>query len=88
MITFTQKDTIGAFQFFLEHFEFRYEKYTFHLLLKLFLKYLDDDINKSYLHTEREDVIQIIKKHIFSYYKKIDFNLQYTKEEIKNIVKI
>lgn len=86
MITFTQKDTIEGFQIFIEQFEFRETTYNFYLLMKLYLKWLNYDIENGYEQNEKEQVRTLIKKHLFSYFRTLDFSVQYNKEEILEII--
>ena len=44
MINFTEQDSVDSFHFFLENFEFRKPTYNFHILLGIFMKSLEDEI--------------------------------------------
>lgn len=86
MITFTTRDCLDSFEFFIENFEFRRESYNFHTLLGLFMRSIDNEIQDGYSQNEWQDVKSTIKKAIYRHFKDIDFSTYYNKEEIMNIV--
>ncbi len=46
MITFTNRDTLDSFEWFIENFEFRHSHYNFYTLLGIFMKSLEKDIQE------------------------------------------
>ena len=86
MINFTERDSVDSFQFFIENFEFRKSTYNFHILLGIFMKSLENDIQENYPKNEWQEVRNSIKKAIYKYFKDVDFSIYYNKEEILKIV--
>ncbi len=86
MITFTKRDTLDSFEWFIENFEFRYELYNFYTLIGIFMKSLEQDIKNGYKTEEQEQVRKVIKSTICRHFGRIDFNILYTRAEIEKIV--
>lgn len=86
MISFTERDSVDSFQFFIENFEFRKSTYNFHILLGIFMKSLEQEIQEGYKKEEWQEVRNLIKKAIYKHFKDINFSTYYNKEEILKIV--
>lgn len=86
MINFTERDSVDSFEFFIENFEFRKSTYNFHILLGIFMKSLEQEIQEGYKKEEWQEVRNLIKKAIYKHFKDIDFSTYYNKEEILKIV--
>ena len=86
MINFTERDSVDSFEFFIENFEFRKSTYNFHILLGIFMKSLEQEIQEGYKKEEWQEVRNSIKKAIYKHFKDIDFSTYYNKEEILKIV--
>lgn len=86
MINFTERDSVDSFEFFMENFEFRKSTYNFHILLGIFMKSLEQEIQEGYKKEEWQEVRNLIKKAIYKHFKDIDFSTYYNKEEILKIV--
>lgn len=86
MINFTERDSVDSFQFFIENFEFRKSTYNFHILLGIFMKSLEQEIQEGYKKEEWQEVRNLIKKAIYKHFKDINFSTYYNKEEILKIV--
>lgn len=86
MINFTEKDCVDSFEFFMENFEFRKSTYNFHILLGIFMKSLENEIQEGYEKEEWQEVRNLIKKAIYKHFKDINFSTYYNKEEILKIV--
>lgn len=86
MINFTERDSVDSFEFFMENFEFRKSTYNFHILLGIFMKSLENEIQEGYEKEEWQEVRNLIKKAIYKHFKDIDFSTYYNKEEILKIV--
>lgn len=86
MINFTERDSVDSFEFFIENFEFRKSTYNFHILLGIFMKSLEQEIQEGYKKEEWQEVRNLIKKAIYKYFKDINFSTYYNKEEILKIV--
>lgn len=85
MINFTEQDSVDSFHFFLENFEFRKSTYNFHILLGIFMKSLEDEIQEGFEKSEWQDIRNAIKKAIYKHYKNVNFSTYYNKEEILQI---
>lgn len=86
MINFTERDSVDSFEFFIENFEFRKSTYNFHILLGIFMKSLEQEIQEGYQKEEWQEVRNSIKKAIYKHFKDINFSTYYNKEEILKIV--
>lgn len=86
MINFTERDSVDSFEFFMENFEFRKSTYNFHILLGIFMKSLEQEIQEGYKKEEWQEVRNLIKKAIYKHFKDINFSTYYNKEEILKIV--
>lgn len=86
MINFTERDSVDSFEFFIENFEFRKSTYNFHILLGIFMKSLEQEIQEGYEKEEWQEVRNLIKKAIYKHFKDINFSTYYNKEEILKIV--
>lgn len=86
MITFTKRDCLDSFEFFIEGFEFRRPQYNFHTLLGIFMKDLESDIQKGYNTQEQEEVKKFIKQAIYKRFGRINFNEFYDRKEIEKII--
>ncbi len=86
MINFTERDSVDSFEFFIENFEFRKSTYNFHILLGIFMKSLEQEIQEGYTKEEWQEVRNLIKKAIYKHFKDINFSTYYNKEEILKIV--
>ena len=86
MINFTERDSVDSFEFFMENFEFRKSTYNFHILLGIFMKSLEQEIQEGYKKEEWQEVRSLIKKAIYKHFKDINFSTYYNKEEILKIV--
>ena len=86
MINFTERDSVDSFEFFIENFEFRKSTYNFHILLGIFMKSLEQEIQEGYKQEEWQEVRNLIKKAIYKHFKDINFSTYYNKEEILKIV--
>lgn len=86
MINFTERDSVDSFEFFIENFEFRKSTYNFHILLGIFMKSLEQEIQEGYQKEEWQEVRNLIKKAIYKHFKDINFSTYYNKEEILKIV--
>lgn len=86
MINFTERDSVDSFEFFIENFEFRKSTYNFHILLGIFMKSLEQEIQEGYKKEEWQEVRNLIKKAIYKHFKDTDFSTYYNKEEILKIV--
>ncbi len=86
MINFTERDSVDSFEFFIENFEFRKSTYNFHILLGIFMKSLEQEIQEGYKKEEWQEVRNLIKKAIYKHFKDINFSTYYNKEEILKIV--
>lgn len=86
MINFTERDSVDSFEFFMENFEFRKSTYNFHILLGIFMKSLEQEIQEGYEKEEWQEVRNLIKKAIYKHFKDINFSTYYNKEEILKIV--
>lgn len=86
MINFTERDSVDSFEFFIENFEFRKSTYNFHILLGIFMKSLEQEIQEGYKKEEWQEVRDLIKKAIYKHFKDINFSTYYNKEEILKIV--
>lgn len=86
MINFTERDSVDSFEFFIENFEFRKFTYNFHILLGIFMKSLEQEIQEGYKKEEWQEVRNLIKKAIYKHFKDINFSTYYNKEEILKIV--
>ena len=86
MINFTERDSVDSFEFFIESFEFRKSTYNFHILLGIFMKSLEQEIQEGYKKEEWQEVRNLIKKAIYKHFKNINFSTYYNKEEILKIV--
>ena len=71
MITFTKRDCLDSFEFFIENFEFRNAQYNFHTLLGIFMKELESDIQEGYELQEQDEVKKFIKQTIYKRFKNI-----------------
>ena len=86
MINFTERDSVDSFEFFIENFEFRKSTYNFHILLGIFMKSLEQEIQEGYKKEEWQEVRNLLKKAIYKHFKDINFSTYYNKEEILKIV--
>ena len=86
MINFTERDSVDSFEFFIENFEFRKSTYNFHILLGIFMKSLEQEIQEGYTKEEWQEARNLIKKAIYKHFKDINFSTYYNKEEILKIV--
>lgn len=86
MINFTERDSVDSFEFFIENFEFRKSTYNFHILLGIFMKSLEQEIQEGYKKEEWQEVRNLIKKAVYKHFKDINFSTYYNKEEILKIV--
>ncbi len=86
MINFNERDSVDSFEFFMENFEFRKSTYNFHILLGIFMKSLEQEIQEGYEKEEWQEVRNLIKKAIYKHFKDINFSTYYNKEEILKIV--
>lgn len=86
MINFTERDSVDSFEFFIENFEFRKSTYNFHILLGIFMKSLEQEIQEGYQKEKWQEVRNLIKKAIYKHFKDINFSTYYNKEEILKIV--
>lgn len=86
MINFTERDSVDSFEFFIENFEFRKSTYNFHILLGIFMKSLEQEIQEGYEKEEWQEVRNLLKKAIYKHFKDINFSTYYNKEEILKIV--
>lgn len=86
MINFTERDSVDSFELFMENFEFRKSTYNFHILLGIFMKSLEQEIQEGYKKEEWQEVRNLIKKAIYKHFKDINFSTYYNKEEILKIV--
>ena len=86
MINFTERDSVDSFEFFIENFEFRKSTYNFHILLGIFMKSLEQEIQEGYKKEEWQEVRNLIKKAIYKNFKDINISTYYNKEEILKIV--
>ena len=82
MINFNERDSVDSFEFFMENFEFRKSTYNFHILLGIFMKSLEQEIQEGYEKEEWQEVRNLIKKAIYKHFKDINFSTYYNKEEM------